>query len=254
MDPLSTLNPLSSGIGGFNPGLSLYPNAGLSGLAQNRLVGFAPVVATAPQAQIDPTMGALLQNQMVMQQTLTQLMQMMLSLMANGKGSNLAGALSGMPGLASGGGVSGGGASGGSSAATGTFGSSSATEPIGNGTESGKKLAQFAQAEATNGDSSGGLCFRDVSRALSKMGIETHGASAYMAADQLAKNPKVKEVKVGKDQLKTLPAGAIVVWDRGAGHEHGHISIALGNGKEASDLLRDQITNYGTSFRVFMPQ
>ncbi|MCA9777398.1 MAG: hypothetical protein KC800_11795, partial [Candidatus Eremiobacteraeota bacterium] len=71
---------------------------------------------------------------------------------------------------------------------------------------------------------------------------------------QLAKNPKVKEVNVSPQDFKKLPAGAIVVWDKGAGHEHGHISVALGNGKEASDVIRDQITNYGTKPRVFIPK
>ena len=59
---------------------------------------------------------------------------------------------------------------------------------------------------------------------------------------------------MAQSDLPKLPAGAIVVWDKGNGHEHGHISIATGDGKEASDLMRNQITNYGTSFRVFMPQ
>ena len=115
----------------------------------------------------------------------------------------------------------------------------------------GKKIAADAQNTATG---SGGYCFKYVSETLRKFGINTSGASAYMAADQLAKNPKVKEVNVSPQDFKKLPAGAIVVWDKGAGHEHGHISVALGNGKEASDVIRDQITNYGTKPRVFIPK
>ena len=119
------------------------------------------------------------------------------------------------------------------------------------GSELGKKIAADAQNTATG---SGGYCFKYVSETLRKFGINTSGASAYMAADQLAKNPKVKEVNVSPQDFKKLPAGAIVVWDKGAGHEHGHISVALGNGKEASDVIRDQITNYGTKPRVFIPK
>lgn len=158
----------------------------------------------------------------------------------------------GLPGVTGGGG---GASAGGLGAASSP---SSTAAPVSGGpvqgTSTGQRLAEIARAEATNGDSKGGLCFRDVGRSLRKIGIETSGASAYMAADQLARNPKVKEIKVPQSQLARLPAGAIVVWDRGAGKPHGHISISTGDGKEASDLMRNQITNYGTSFRVFMPQ
>ncbi|MBX3168689.1 MAG: hypothetical protein KF760_14835 [Candidatus Eremiobacteraeota bacterium] len=131
--------------------------------------------------------------------------------------------------------------------------SSPATPGMPAGTDTGRRLAEFARAEATDGDSQGGWCYRDVGRALRKIGIETSGASAYMAADQLAKNPKVREVKVPASELAKLPAGAIVVWDRGNGNEHGHISIATGDGQEASDIMRKQATTHGTSHRVFMP-
>ena len=90
--------------------------------------------------------------------------------------------------------------------------------------------------------------------ALERQGMNLHGASAYMAADQLARNPRFREVQVPANQLRSLPPGAIVVWDRGQGKPHGHISIALGNGQEASDVLRNQITNYGTRHRVFLPR
>lgn len=151
--------------------------------------------------------------------------------------------------------------SGGMSASSGGGGASSsgagagAVDPsqFSGGTDTSRKLAAAAKAEATNGDSNGGLCFRDAARALRTVGINTSGASAYMAADQLANNPKVKEIKVAQADLPKLPPGAIVVWDKGPGHPHGHISIAMGDGMEASDLMRKQITNYGTSFRVFMP-
>lgn len=78
-----------------------------------------------------------------------------------------------------------------------------------------------------------------------------------MAADQLAKNPKFREVQIPRDQLGKLPAGAIVVWAgdvASTGHAHGHISIATGDGKELSDRKRVQLTNYGKSFRVFLPK
>lgn len=127
---------------------------------------------------------------------------------------------------------------------------------IGNGSALGKQLAQTAYKHATDGTGDGGHCFHNVAEDLAKYGINTSGASAYMAADQLASNPKVQEVKgVTAEQLKTLPAGAIVVWAANPNNPHGHISIAMGDGKEASDIMRNQITNLnGSSFRVFIPK
>ncbi|MGE4203104.1 MAG: hypothetical protein AB7J86_20800 [Vulcanimicrobiota bacterium] len=118
------------------------------------------------------------------------------------------------------------------------------------GTPWGRSLASDA---ARNANGPGGWCYKWVANALGRHGVNVHGASAYMAADQLAGNPKFREVRVPANQLRNLPPGAVVVWNRGAGHPHGHISIALGDGREASDKIRNQITNYGTSFRVFLP-
>lgn len=249
MDPLATLNPAGA------PGLNLtvttlsFGAPSLSQAASCRCgMAAAPSAPSAlPQpGAVDPMMQSLLRSEMLMNQTLLQLMQLMVQLMANRNGQ-ASGAAGASP-SGSGGSDSGMSASGSASSST------AATAGMPGATSTGSKLAEIARTEASNGDSSGGLCYRDVGRDLAKIGINVSGASAYMAADQLAKNPKVKEMKVSQSDLPKLPAGAIVVWDRGAGHEHGHISIATGDGKEASDLMRNQITNYGTSFRVFMPQ
>ena len=91
--------------------------------------------------------------------------------------------------------------------------------------------------------------------ALEKQGMKLDGVSAYMAANQLAKNDKFKEMKgLERSDLRNLPPGATVVWNKSKGHPHGHISIAMGNGREASDVMRNQIVNYPSSYRVFMPQ
>lgn len=115
----------------------------------------------------------------------------------------------------------------------------------------GNAIADYAN-DHTGGN--GHQCYAYVANALDTQGINLWGESAYMAANQLAQHPKVREIKgVKADQLESLPKGAIVVWNRGNGHEDGHISISLGNGKEVSDIVRDQLTDYGTSFRVFAP-
>lgn len=144
-----------------------------------------------------------------------------------------------------------GGGGGGGSAPVGGSGSTATDTNLGGLPSWAGELAKYA-GENANGP--GGYCYKWVAQALRKFGVNVSGASAYMAADQLAKNPKFREVKVPEKELPKLPAGAVVVWNKGNGHEHGHISIALGNGKEASDKLRNQITGYGTSFRVFLPK
>lgn len=119
----------------------------------------------------------------------------------------------------------------------------------------GDKLARDARRIAESGVAgSGHNCKRGVRMAFEKNGMTLNGVSAYMAADQLAKNKNFHEAKgLSRQELRDLPPGATVVWNRGKGHPHGHISIAMGNGREASDVMRNQITNYPSSYRVFLP-
>ena len=85
-------------------------------------------------------------------------------------------------------------------------------------------------------------------------GGELWGGSAYMAADQLAQNENFEEVTgLTEEDLVNLPAGCVVVWDQGNGHPHGHILVSLGDGREASDVIRPMTQGYGTTFRVFQP-
>lgn len=246
---MQQLNPLGSFGAGFTQGLT---------------GGFTPGAASSrcgggfPMGGMDP-MGGALSMMMMQNQMLVQMLGMLMQLMTGGgSASALGNPFSGSSPSSLGGGGSSAPSDSGSSSSSSSTGSGAgagAVDPsqFSGGTDAGRRLAAEAKAEATNGDSQGGWCYRDVGRALAKIGINVSGASAYMAADQLAKNPKVKEIKVSQADLPKLPPGAIVVWDKGPGHEHGHISVAMGDGHEASDLMRNQITNYGTSFRVFMP-
>lgn len=121
------------------------------------------------------------------------------------------------------------------------------------GTALGRRLAAAARREATDGDSQGGWCSRDVRVAMEAAGIKgIPRGDAWTKAAALAKHPRFQEVRVPKSQLDRLPPGAVVVWDRGPNSRYGHVSIALGNGMEASDLLRKQ-AHMDTPYRVFMP-
>lgn len=144
----------------------------------------------------------------------------------------------------------------------------------------GKSRPVMADYLRRNG---GYYCYRGVKDVLSRVNppINLTGGSAYQAADQLrAKySDRFQEVKLTvppnqatRDYLKSLPAGAIVVWGhsnnpakyeagkaKGNGYAHGHISVAMGNGYEFSDRDRPQITapgdpeRYG-SLTVFLPK
>lgn len=112
----------------------------------------------------------------------------------------------------------------------------------------------LAAQDTVNEMNSTGWCARGVRIALEKAGINGIGAaSAYQVADKIAVNQNFNEVSVSRDQLDDLPAGTVVVWDKSPGHEHGHISIADGNGNELSDHKQKQIQNRNAGFRVFVP-
>lgn len=125
----------------------------------------------------------------------------------------------------------------------------------------GQSLLQSMRNRPIPPGCSPGYCYRGVKAHLRTIGVNLQGNSAFQAADQLAQNPKFAEVRVSRDQLRSLPAGAVVVWDRdpsnrssGGGKRHGHISISDGRGHEYSDKPRNQMTNYGPRFRVFVPR
>lgn len=119
----------------------------------------------------------------------------------------------------------------------------------------GKNLAA-AGIRAANSMRSENWCYRGVKKALriayGKPMLS--GGFAYQAAAQLARNPRFKEINVPASGLRKLPAGAIVVWKASRANNAGHISIALGDGRESSDHIQTQMTrNHGAGHRVFVP-
>lgn len=124
-------------------------------------------------------------------------------------------------------------------------------------TDAGRRLGDAAESIAAARGTTG-RCYAGVADALARVGVTVTGLSAYMAADQLAAMPdKFEEVQVSPDQLKNLPRGAVVVWGKsGEKSPHGHISVALGDGREASDHISSQLTSLRgeTNYRVFIPR
>lgn len=116
----------------------------------------------------------------------------------------------------------------------------------------GHKLVEYARAHISGGSYQ---CYFYVARTIhSFFHPFLEGMHAYMAADYLAGNPDFKELKVPASKLGSLPAGAIVVWDKGHSVS-GHISIADGKGNEISDHISPQMLSHygGAGARVFLP-
>jgi hypothetical protein len=127
--------------------------------------------------------------------------------------------------------------------------------PAPGGTASGQRLAQSA-ANVAGRMGSTGYCYRGVKAAVrDATGVELSGGSAYQAADQLATSGRFSEVSVSPGELRDLPPGAVVVWGQTGASPHGHISVALGDGREASDHVQTQMTSLrgAQNYRVFVP-
>ena len=123
------------------------------------------------------------------------------------------------------------------------------------------KVAKLGEKYAKKMDTIGN-CLVGVARAIRELFGLKHTAlsplpKAYLATEQFRTDPLLskhfKEVKVSRDDLANLTAGAVVVWNKSEGHNAGHISIALGNGMEASDHIQKQMNRQNADFTVFYP-
>ena len=90
--------------------------------------------------------------------------------------------------------------------------------------------------------------------ALEKCGLGTgERGDGYEYAGILSRNKNFKEISTSGLDLSDLPAGCVLVYNRGtAGYssKYGHVEITLGNGKAASDGVT---TNIKQGARVFVP-
>ena len=117
----------------------------------------------------------------------------------------------------------------------------------------GSDIAAAAYYEASSRNTTG-WCYNAVADAVeSVVGVFLWGSHAYQAADQFAQSSHFYEVF--NYDIYNLPAGAVVVWGRGSSRS-GHISVSLGDGREASDHIANQMTYHygGAPARVFYPK
>ena len=117
--------------------------------------------------------------------------------------------------------------------------------------QKGKKLAQTAKNNTKGFD---GDCALYVRLALEKCGLGNgERGDGYEYASILSRNKNFKEISASGIDLSDLPAGCVLVYNRGtAGYsrKYGHVEITLGNGKAASDGITNNIKQ---GARVFVP-
>lgn len=117
-------------------------------------------------------------------------------------------------------------------------------------TQKGKLLTQDILGHIEN--KSTGWCAKYVKNSLARTGLGNYEkGDAYQCADILAHNSNFKEINVKGNDLKSLPEGCIIVYNRNQNSKYGHIEVSLGNGEAASDF-RGKI-NPSNDVRVFAP-
>lgn len=125
--------------------------------------------------------------------------------------------------------------------------------------ELSSKLAGIAERNAKFTNTTG-WCAKEINDSIQLAGLahgETRVSSAYQEADVLAHHKNFREVSVSRSDLKNLPAGCIIVWNKTGdlsrmSGKDGHVTVTLGDGKEASDNVRDMLI-LNSAFRVFVP-
>lgn len=97
-------------------------------------------------------------------------------------------------------------------------------------------------------------CATYVKNAIQSSGLGAYEyGDAYECANILERNKNFKEISTNGLDLSTLPAGCVLVYDKGvAGYssKYGHTEITLGNGQAASDGVTNNIRQ---GARVFVP-
>lgn len=119
--------------------------------------------------------------------------------------------------------------------------------------EFGERLARAAENNARMVNTPG-YALREVSKVLREFSfaLGNHQGCFQLVGD-LRASALVQEVQIHRAQLMQLPPGAIVVWDKGPGLIHGHVSVALGDGREASSTVRTQL-QLNSNFWIFLPK
>lgn len=117
----------------------------------------------------------------------------------------------------------------------------------------GRKLAkEIAKVSSHNGFDN--YCARHVKEAIASAGLgEVKPGHAYNLAGILDDNKNFKEISTDGLDLKSLPAGCVLVYDKGVSgysSQYGHTEITIGDGTAGSGGITNNIRK---GARVFIP-
>lgn len=119
--------------------------------------------------------------------------------------------------------------------------------------QKGEKLARIMGSRSTDGGFDN-YCARNVKEAIEDAGLGRYESGhGYQVADILSRNKNFKEISTKNMDLSSLPAGCVLVYDRGvAGYssKYGHTEITLGDGTAGSGGITHNIRQ---GARVFVP-
>ncbi len=122
---------------------------------------------------------------------------------------------------------------------------------VGYSAAKGEKLSKIAQKNTVGFT---GNCAKYVKNAISEANLGKYkSGNAYQCAEILENNPNFKEISTQGLNLKDLPAGCILVYDKGQSgysRKYGHVEITRGDGKADSD---GTTKNIRAGARVFVP-
>ena len=137
-------------------------------------------------------------------------------------------------------------------AATVTNQNSSAWSKLGYCADAGIRLAKTALNSAVGFI---GYCARYVKNAIARCGLGQYvSGNACDMVSIMRNNKKFREINPAGVNLKTLPAGCVLVYGRGvAGYsrQYGHVEIATGDGRCVSDGITRNPRGVPTA--IFMP-
>ena len=120
--------------------------------------------------------------------------------------------------------------------------------------QKGQNLSQRALSDANS--NSLGRCAAYVKDAIANCNMGSYEQGhGYQVAGILKNNKNFKEINVAPNDLNKLPAGCVIVYNKGAAgysSQYGHVEITLGNGNAASDFVNHNIRP-SEDVTVFIP-
>lgn len=116
----------------------------------------------------------------------------------------------------------------------------------------GKRLANIALKNSVGWT---GYCARSVKNAICAAHLGSYKSGhAYQMTSILRNNKNFKEISAQEVNVKDLPAGCILVYDKGTqgySKNYGHTEITTGDGRAVSDGITQNLTKQPSS--VFIP-